>query len=196
MSDPSTWIKLNRNILEWGWYKDSNTKDVFIHLILKANVKDKMHYGTLVKRGQLITSYGTLSTELNMSVKSVRTALNHLKRTNEVAIKSTPNWSLITVENYDKYQNVSQEQDKKPKSQKQGGKVSGKQRANEGQTGGKQGATTKEYKNIRSKEYIPLRSENPVANDYAPKDWEAAEVPKNLWGRFDSLEEWRDWRDK
>lgn len=34
-------IKLYRKMLEWGWYDDGPTKDVFIHLLLIASYEDK-----------------------------------------------------------------------------------------------------------------------------------------------------------
>ena len=34
-------IKIHRSLLEWEWYQDTNTKTVFIHLLLTANYKDK-----------------------------------------------------------------------------------------------------------------------------------------------------------
>ena len=30
------YIKLYRKMKKWGWYKDQNTKDVFLHLLLEA----------------------------------------------------------------------------------------------------------------------------------------------------------------
>ena len=83
MSEPSTYIKLDRNILTWGWYTDANTVRLFIHIILKANIKECKFLGVTVKRGQLVTSYANLAKELNLSIRSVRTALNHLKATGQ-----------------------------------------------------------------------------------------------------------------
>jgi hypothetical protein len=37
----SGWIKIHRSILEWEWYEDTNTFRLFMHLILKANHKDR-----------------------------------------------------------------------------------------------------------------------------------------------------------
>ena len=66
MSEPSTYIKLDRNILTWGWYTDANTVRLFIHIILKANIKECKFLGVAVKRGQLVTSYPSLAKELNL----------------------------------------------------------------------------------------------------------------------------------
>ncbi len=34
------YIALHRQMLNWEWYKNTNTKVLFIHLLLKANYKD------------------------------------------------------------------------------------------------------------------------------------------------------------
>lgn len=130
MPEKSTFIKLNRKILKWRWYQDSNTFRVFVHLLLTANVTDRDFEQVTVKRGQLVTSVAHLSRDLKISVKSVRTALEHLKSTNEVAIRTTSKYSVITINNYNEYQKVANT------------------RANEGQATGKRGANEgQQYKN-------------------------------------------------
>ena len=47
------------------------------------------------------------TTELQISERSIRTALNHLKTTQEVTIKTTAKYSIITIEKYDEYQNTT-----------------------------------------------------------------------------------------
>ncbi len=126
MTEKSTFVKLNRIILKWRWYQDANTFRVFVHLILLANVTDRDFGKITVKRGQLVTSIAHLSRDLKISVKSVRTALEHLKSTNEVAIKTTSKYSIVTIINYKKYQDVAS-------TWANEGQTMGKQRANEGQ---------------------------------------------------------------
>ena len=77
------YIKLNRKILEWRWYTNGNTIRLFIHLLLTANISDKDFEGLTIKRGQKLTSYPHLAAELGMTIKEVRTALEHLKNTGE-----------------------------------------------------------------------------------------------------------------
>ena len=38
-------IALYRKMLDWDWYTDTNTKSLFIHLLLKANHKDVNYQG-------------------------------------------------------------------------------------------------------------------------------------------------------
>ena len=211
MAKPKSWVKLNRNILEWGWYKDINTKTVFIHLLLKANIEDYFFMGIPVKRGELASSYPKLSAELNMSVQSIRTAILHLKSTGEITVKSYPKFTLFVIENYEKYQDVPEELNKKRGSKKWGNRQNNRQltadqqASNRPSTGNQQATnrqltTIKEYKNIRNKEYkenIGAAPASPSAvSEYVPKKWEKDEVPEMLWGKFDSVADWEAWRDK
>lgn len=100
-------IKIHRSMLKWEWYDDIITKAVFLHLLLTVSIEDSKWHGMTIKRGSRIISYNKLAKEMKLSVRNVRTALNHLKMTNEVTIKSTPHFSVITVNNYDKYQKVT-----------------------------------------------------------------------------------------
>lgn len=97
-------VILHRDVMEWEWYQNSNVFRLYVHLILKANFKDKMWQGQLIKRGQLITSISHLASELMISVQSIRTALSKLEHSNNIVLKSTNRFTLITIVNYNKYQ--------------------------------------------------------------------------------------------
>ena len=147
-------VKMYRKLLKWEWYTDVNTKVLFLHCLLKANWKDGSWHGYKYKRGQFITSLNALSRETGLTVKQVRTALNHLIRTGEVASKNYPKFRVITVISYDEYQ--------------QTGKQTGKQGAGKGQATGKQGAT--DIRTIRSiEDKKPPKS--PI-EDEAGEPWE------------------------
>ena len=81
------YIKLSRKILEWEWYSDVNTCRLFIHMLLKANWKDGRFQGEEIPRGSFVSSYQNLASETGLSVKNVRTALEHLRNTGEVAVQ-------------------------------------------------------------------------------------------------------------
>ena len=98
------YIKLYRSMKDWEWYQDSNTKVVFLHLLLNANLKDSRFQGYEVPRGSLVIGRRKLSKELNISERAVRTALKHLKMTNEVTIKVTNRFSIVTIVNWESYQ--------------------------------------------------------------------------------------------
>ena len=98
------WIKLHRQLLDWEWYSDINVTRLFLHLMLKANHKDKKYRGTTIKRGQLLTGRELLSSETGLSEQQIRTCLTKLKSTSDVTIKSTSKGTLLTVDNYSVYQ--------------------------------------------------------------------------------------------
>lgn len=98
------YIKLYRKMLEWGWYDDTNTKVVFLHLLLTANYKDTEWHGIPLKRGDVVTSIHKLATDLKLSDQNVRTALSHLKLTGEITSKSHIKFSIISIKNYNQYQ--------------------------------------------------------------------------------------------
>ena len=96
-------IKIHRKILDWEWYTDQNTFCVFLHCLFKANWKDGRFRGIEVPRGSFITSLPSLCEELNMTTHKVRTALDHLIMTGEVAVTRYPHWRMITVVKYNDF---------------------------------------------------------------------------------------------
>lgn len=129
-------IKISRKMLAWEWYTDTNTMCVFLHCLLKANWKDGRFRGIEVPRGSFITSLQSLSKELNMSVHSVRTALDHLKSTGELTSKTYPHWRMITVVKYNDYQDDN--------------RLNSKQTTSNQQATNKQLTTIEEYKNNKN----------------------------------------------
>lgn len=98
------WIKIHNSLLDWEWYSDGNMVRLWLHLLLKANYKDKKWMGQVVKRGQLVTGRDALSKELGISVQVIRTCMKRLVSTNEITIKPTNKYSIITICRYDEYQ--------------------------------------------------------------------------------------------
>ena len=129
-----TWIKLSRKILDWRWFTDANTFRVFIYLLLKANIEDKDFLADTIRRGEVATSIGNIAKTLGISYQNTRTALSHLKSTGELTITRKPKYLVISITNYDLYQQ------------------SNNQLTINQQSTNNQLTTTKEYKNIRNKE--------------------------------------------
>lgn len=97
-------IKLHRSLLNWEWYSDDNCFRLFMHCLLKANYKDGRFLGKLIKRGQFATSYKALAKELNLTIRQIRYAFSKLKLSGELSTSQQGNYLLVTVTNYDKYQ--------------------------------------------------------------------------------------------
>lgn len=100
------WFKVYRQIEDWEWYKSPNTRHLFEHLIGRANVEPKRFKGTLIHRGELITSVGHLSDQTGLSMNQVRLALRNLESTGEIICQRTNRWTKVKVTNFNKYQNV------------------------------------------------------------------------------------------
>ena len=98
------WIKLHRQLLEWDWYDDINTKVLFLHLLLKANHKEKKYRGKIIKVGQVMTGRKLLSLETGLTEQQIRTSLSKLKSTNEITIESNAKGTIIQVVKYKEYQ--------------------------------------------------------------------------------------------
>lgn len=130
------YIWIYRKLLDWEWFREPNTLQLFICLILRANWSDSKWKGIDVKRGQLITSVASLCEATGQTPRSIRTGINRLKSTGEVTIKTTNKYSLVTVENWALYQPDKDETTNKTTSTT----------TNERQTNDKQTTTDKEYK--------------------------------------------------
>ena len=100
-------IKLYSKMLDWEWYKDTNTFCLFIHCLLIANWKDGRFMGEEIPRGSFASSYPQLAQQTGMSVQNVRTAINHLKLTGELTVKSQAKFSVFTVVKYNDYQDAN-----------------------------------------------------------------------------------------
>ena len=105
------WIKLHRKIMEWEWYSDINCSRLFIHMLLKANHEEKKWRGYTIKKGTFVTSIKHLSEETGLTQSQVRTCLNKLKSTSEIAIKTSNKFSFISMVNYHLYQVDSKQTD-------------------------------------------------------------------------------------
>lgn len=99
------YIKLFRCVDEWEWYTDIPVKVLFFHILIKANHSNKEWRGIKVERGSFITSLENLAISTGLSIQQIRTAIKKLKLTNEITYKSTSQYSIITVKNYNLYQN-------------------------------------------------------------------------------------------
>jgi len=134
------WIKINRKILDWGWYQTPETTHLFLHLLLTANTEDKSWQGQVIKRGQLATGRVSLSKNTGISQQTIRTCLERLKSTSEITIESTSKFSIITVIKYNDYQSNAKDQ---PANQPAYQPATNQQLT-----------TTKEYKNKKKRKNI------------------------------------------
>jgi hypothetical protein len=137
----SGWIKLHRQILEWEWYSDNNCFRLFLHLLLKANHKEKRFKGIELKVGSIVTSRDLLARETGLTSQQIRTALNKLISTSEVTSATSSQGTIIQIVSYEKYQ------------------VSTNEITNEQPTSNQQSTTNNNVKKEKKEIYIPEFSE-------------------------------------
>ena len=147
------YIKLYRRMMKWGWYTDTPTKCVFLHLLFLACYEPCYFKGVQLEPGQAVSSIRQISTDTGLTVKQVRTAINHLKETQEVAQSPYGKFSVFTVNNYNDYQCT--------------GTDKGKQRAQKGHTEGTL-SNIKKNKEVKNTPYNP------------PQGGEGVPVPKRF----------------
>jgi hypothetical protein len=102
-------IKLHRKTLLNPVFKNANLFHLFIYCILRANHKeteiifnDEM---IKLKRGSFISGIKSLSKDLSTNQNSIYKRLQVLKKLEYITIESNNKFSIITVKNYEKYQN-------------------------------------------------------------------------------------------
>lgn len=97
-------IKIDRKILNWEWYTDIKVFHLFLYLLLKANHKDGTWKGNDIKRGQVIIGRLKAAKDTGLTEREVRTCIEKLKTTNEIATKTTNKFTIVTICKYDFYQ--------------------------------------------------------------------------------------------
>lgn len=133
MSVEVGYLGIMRTIKDNEYYKEPLTMRLYEHLLIDANFKDGYFRGQLIKRGQTAKSIDNLSLETGLTIKQVRTALDKLIKGKYIAKKGTNKYTLLTLLEYDTITfNPTYE---------------GEQKANKGQTKGKQRATIEESNN-------------------------------------------------
>ena len=149
----NTWIKIYRGMLEWEWFSISEMVHLFVYLLLKANIEDKNWRGIEVKRGQLITSLTTIQKETHLSKQTIRTCIKRLISTQEITQEVTHKYTLITICNYESYQ------EKKETNNTLNNTQSNKQVTQCQHSANTVSTLTKEYKNKRIKEVVVKEKE-------------------------------------
>ena len=98
------WAKLHRRFLEQDWYYDTNTKLVFIHLLLTVNSMPRSYGVKSIEAGQRVFTRKALAKEVGISIQQLRTALDKLMADNKIIIESTNKGSLVTINNWAFYE--------------------------------------------------------------------------------------------
>jgi hypothetical protein len=111
------WIKLHRKFASWEWFNISEMVHLFIYLLLNANSEDGEWRGIEVKRGQIITGLNSLNEKTKISIQTLRTCLTRLEKTGEINTQTTNQYRIITICNYELYQDKQQATNKRSNKQ-------------------------------------------------------------------------------
>ena len=106
-------IKLDRKILNWEWYKNKNTRLVFLHLLLTANYEPGEWRGIKYEAGECLTSLPKLATECSLTIQQVRTSLSNMKSTGEITERTVKKCRVITINNWALYQSDNRKNNRK-----------------------------------------------------------------------------------
>lgn len=136
MVNNSGWLKLHRSLLSWEWSDDTNTAWTFMVCLMLANIEDKNWRGQKIEKGSFVTSVAKMADLVGLSTQSLRTSFSKLKSTNELTIKTTNKYTIVTVRNWSNYQSTDT--------------TSTNKSTNNQQTTNKQLTTTKEVKKERN----------------------------------------------
>ena len=99
-----TYIKLFRKMLDWGWYGDTNTFRVFMHILLTANYTPKEYKGQIIGAGECVFGRKSWAKILGLSEQQIRTAISHLQSTNEITTRATNQFTVIHVVKWEFWQ--------------------------------------------------------------------------------------------
>ena len=102
------WIKLHRSIMDWEWFADAETLKLFLYLLLTANYENRMWKDITIQRGQLVISTEDLAQRLKSTRQKIRTQLKRLETSGTIALQATNKFTLVTICNYDNYQESSE----------------------------------------------------------------------------------------
>ena len=102
----NSWIKLPRNFVNWSWYHDANMVQLYLYLLLNANVYDVKYNDITIERGECLVSLNHLSKETGISLQKLRTGLTRLQRTKEIEYKKLQNGRIIVLVDFNKFQPI------------------------------------------------------------------------------------------
>jgi len=102
------WIKLHRQSIENGWLQNHNLWIFWTYCLLKATHKKTTvtvgYQSVDLEEGQFVFGRDVASKDLKLSVQKIRTCLDVLEKCQNLTIKTTNRYSVITIINWHTYQ--------------------------------------------------------------------------------------------
>lgn len=110
VSEGGGFIALYRSLLDSPFAADPEAVALFVRLMLKAShaqhTQKVGNRNIVINRGQMITGRKALSIASGISEKKIRNLLDYFENDGMITRISTSKHTLITVENYDKWQAI------------------------------------------------------------------------------------------
>lgn len=101
-------------MLEWEWWGDDRMVKMFVYLLLSCNAEPGSFHGVDILPGEVVIGRKTLAERLHMDERVVRSTLDKLVSTGEIAKWTNNHFTKITVRNWEKYQFANQLSDQTP----------------------------------------------------------------------------------
>lgn len=155
-NNTGNFIHLSRKIMTWGWKTKPDMVALWVDLLCRAQWHDGHYLGAKLEPGQCVVGLSSLSSTSGLSTQRVRTCLTKLKSTGEITVKSTNQYSIVTICKWSEYQMVkdsNQQANQQAEQQTSNKRLTNEQHASN---------NIQEYKNIRKKEdknYTPVPTE-------------------------------------
>lgn len=136
------YVKLYRSILESGVWADEWLLKLWIWCLLRANYADRQWKEIVIGRGQFVTGRDSAADALGVHPSRIYRGLAALERMGNITLKSNNKNTIVTVVNYESYQNAFEVD-----------RTTNEQQTNNQRTTSEQPASTREeVKKVRSKE--------------------------------------------
>lgn len=117
------WISLYRKLLNSEIFQNEKLLKVWIWCLLKATHKEHVQLvgrrKIELQKGQFIYGRKKASEELRMKESTVRDYMSLLKNLQNIDIKSDNKFSIVTIVNWELYQNEDKKSDNKPTTKRQ-----------------------------------------------------------------------------
>jgi len=106
------YIKMSRGILESTVFKNPKYLQVWLYVLASVSYKKRTVYfngsDIEIPEGAFITGRKSICNDTGQTEQNIKTALRYLKVTNRITIQVTNRYSIIQVQNWEKYQTGNQ----------------------------------------------------------------------------------------
>lgn len=100
------YILLHRSMLDQPYFTDSHYIHLWIYMLLKCNHSDKMHHGTLIKRGSFKTGRKRIAADTWINESKIERMLSFLESEQQIEQQKTRQYRVIVIVGWDSFQRI------------------------------------------------------------------------------------------